>query len=76
MDIENDLYAIQNFQNYYIIDEEKFDYIINNINYNYLLILFTMTCVCSLISSINKSNDGYLRIQNAQPVQAEIINKV
>ena len=73
MDLENNLYTIQN---YYIIDEKMFDDIINNINYNYLLILFTMTCVCSLISSINKSNDGYLLIQNAQPVQAEIINKV
>ncbi len=73
MDLENNLY---NIQNYYIIDEEKFDYIINNINYNYLLILFTMTCICSLISSINKSNNDYLLIQNAEPVKAEIINKV
>ena len=62
MELEKNLYTIQN---YYIVDEKMFDSIINNINYNYLLILFTMTCVCGLVCSIKKPNNDYLLIQNA-----------
>ena len=73
MELEKNLYTIQN---YYIVDEKMFDSIINNINYNYLLILFTMTCVCGLVCSIKKPNNDYLLIQNAEPLKCEIINKV
>jgi hypothetical protein len=73
MELEKNLYTIQN---YYIVDEKMFGSIINNINYNYLLILFTMTCVCGLVSSIKKPNKDYLLIQNAEPLKGEIINKV
>ena len=73
MDIEKKLYTIQN---YYIVDKNMFDSIINNINYNYLLILFTMSCIYGLICSIKKPNKDYLLIQNAQPIKGEFINKV
>lgn len=73
MDLEKNLYTIQS---YYIVDEKMFDSIINNINYNYLLILFTMSCVYGLLCSIKRPNKNYHLIQNAESIKGEIINKV
>ncbi len=66
MELEKNLYTIQN---YYIVDEKMFDSIINNINYNHLLILFTMSCVCGLLCSIKRPNKNYHLIQNAEPIK-------
>ena len=35
---------LENIENYVIINEEMYKTIISNIGYNYLLILFTMSC--------------------------------
>lgn len=71
-------YVLDNIQiqSYYIIDEKMFNSILNGIDYNFFLILFTMGCVYGILCSIKKPNNNYALIQHAEPVEAEIIKTV
>ena len=71
----NDIY-LENIENYVVINEEMYKTLISNIECNYLLILFTMSCFVGLICSINKPKNDYVLIQEANPVKGEIIDKV
>jgi hypothetical protein len=74
-DILNTIY-LENIENYVIINEQMYKAIISNIQCNYLLILFTMSCLTGLLCSIKKPKNDYVLIQNAKPVKGEIIHKV
>ena len=67
---------LENIQNYVIINEEMYKTIISNIGYNYLLILFSMTCFVGALCSIKKRKNDYVLVEHAKPVTAEIIDKV
>ena len=68
----NDQYLI-NLKKYIKMNENMHNYLLDNMNINFLLILFTISCVFSLVFS-NKRHTGYLQIQNAEPVNAESIH--
>ena len=69
----NEQYLI-NLKKYIILNENMHNYLLYNTNMNFLLILFTMSCLCSLVYSNKRQRGGYLHIQDAQPVNAELIH--
>tara|TARA_Y100000816_G_C25869389_1_gene453784 strand:+ start:448 stop:693 length:246 start_codon:yes stop_codon:yes gene_type:complete len=71
----NALY-LENTENYIVINEEMYKAIISNIECNYLLILFTMSCFVSFIYCIKKPKNDYVLIKDAKPVKGEIIEEV
>ncbi len=71
----NTLY-LENIKNYIIINEEMYKSIMSSIQYNYLLILFTMSCFVGILCSYKKPKHDYKLIQNAIPIKTELIDKV
>ena len=67
---------LENIENYVVINKEMYKTIVSNIEYNYLLILFTMSCFVGILCSMKKSKNDYVLIQDAKPVKGEIIEKV
>ena len=67
---------LENIENYVIINEEMYKTIISNIGYNYLLILFTMSCFVGALCCVKKKKNEYILLEHAKPVTAEIIDKV
>jgi len=63
-------------ESYYIVNGKMFNSILDGIDYNFFLILFTMGCVCGILCSIKKPKNNYALIQNAEPVEAEVIKIV
>ena len=66
-----------------IIDEYTFNYIINylfeKVFFNYLLILFILSCGTTFyVCSYKNNRDGYVLIKNKEPltIKGEIIEKV
>ena len=76
----NDFGIFESVNNFVIIDENTYRLILANINCNYLMILFTMSCVCALVCSYKKPRNDYLLVQDSKPVNGtiveEAINKV
>ena len=70
-----DFMIVQDIDRYVVIDEDTYRWILANINCNYLLILFTMSCVASLICSHRKRKDDYVLIQEAKPVKGAIVEE-
>tara|TARA_B100000902_G_scaffold399984_1_gene474238 strand:- start:1264 stop:1512 length:249 start_codon:yes stop_codon:yes gene_type:complete len=75
-----DIMIVQDIDRYIVMDEETYKWILANINCNYLMILFTLSCVCTLVCSYKKPKNDYVLIQDAKPVHGaiveETINKV
>tara|TARA_B100000424_G_C22877732_1_gene467274 strand:+ start:873 stop:1118 length:246 start_codon:yes stop_codon:yes gene_type:complete len=67
---------LETIENYVVINEEMYKTIMSNINCNYLLILFTLSCFVSLMCSMKKPKNDYVLVQDAKPVTGEIIEKV
>ena len=67
---------IIDIKSYYIVNEKMFNSILDGIDYNFFLILFTMGCVCGILCSIKKPKKNYALIQNAEPIEAEAIKIV
>ena len=67
---------LENIENYVIINEEMYKTIISNIGYNYLLILFSMSCFVGALCCVKKKKNEYILLEHAKPVTAEIIDKV
>ena len=68
---------IPTITNFVILDETDYKDLINNVNINSLLILFSLSCMCSILCCSWKNNKHeYKLIQNVEPVQGEIISKV
>ena len=72
-----DLYIlndIDNFSNIMILSDDQYKTIIENINLNYLLIIFTIGCFSSLIyCNKNNNKNKYVIIPNTDPVEGKII---
>ena len=64
---------IADISEYIIIDRSIYRKILTNIDYNYLLIIFTMSCVSSLICLYKKPTDRYSLIQEAKPHSLEYV---
>ena len=64
---------IADISEYIIIDRSIYRKILTNIDYNYLLIIFTMSCVSSLICLYKKPKDRYTLIQEAKPHSLEYV---
>ena len=67
---------LENIENYLLINKEMCRSILLNIEYNYLLILFSMSCFLGILCSMKKQKNDYVLIQDANPVKGEIIEKV
>ena len=70
----NDLLStiyLENIENYIVINEETYKNIISNIEYNYLLIIFTMSCFVGILCSIRREKNEYLLVENSNPVKGE-----
>lgn len=70
-----DIMIVQDIDRYVVIDEDTYRWILANINCNYLLILFTISCVATLICSHRKRNNDYVLIQEAKPVKGAIVEE-
>ena len=70
-----DFMIVQDIDRYVVIDEDTYRWILANINCNYLLILFTMSCVASLVCSYKKPKNDYVLVQDAKPVQGAIVEE-
>ena len=70
-----DFMIVQDIDRYVVIDEDTYRWILANINCNYLMILFTMTCVCALVCSYKKPKNDYVLLQDAKPVQGAIVEE-
>jgi hypothetical protein len=55
-----------------LMTDSMYNNILNSINFNYLLMIFTIGCLSSILCSIRNENK-YKLIQNANPVNAEIV---
>ena len=77
---QEDFMIVQDIDGYVVMDEDTYRWILANINCNYLMMLFTMSCVCSLVCCYKKSKNDYVLLQDAKPIQGtiveEAINKV
>lgn len=62
---------LENIENYIVINEETYKNIISNIEYNYLLIIFTMSCFVGILCSIRREKNEYLLVENSNPVKGE-----
>ena len=70
-----DFMIVQDIDRYVVIDEDTYRWILANINCNYLMILFTMTCVCALVCSYKKPKNDYVLVQDAKPVKGAIVEE-
>lgn len=70
-----DFTIVQDIDRYIVMDEESYRWILANINCNYLMILFTMSCVCVLVCSYKKPKNEYVLVQDAKPVQGAIVEE-
>ncbi len=87
MDIENILDAIEHqymkdIQTYSLVRESTIDYMVYHIRMNFFLILFTMSCITSLLCCTRKtiSNHKYSIIPNTEvepvPVKTSVVYNV
>ena len=67
------LFNVDDIYTYVVIDEQTYRWILKNIDYNYLLIIFTMSCIFSLVCCYKKPQHHYMLVHNAKPVTGEII---
>lgn len=70
-----DFMIVQDIDRYVIMDEDTYRWILANINCNYLMILFTMSCVCALVCSYKKPKNDYVLVQDAKPVKGAIVEE-
>ena len=70
-----DFMIVQDIDRYVVIDEDTYRWILANINCNYLMILFTMSCVCALVCSYKKPKNDYVLVQDAKPVKGAIVEE-
>ena len=70
-----DIMIVQDIDRYIVMDEESYRWILANINCNYLMILFTMSCVCALVCSYKKPKNEYVLVQDAKLVQGAIVEE-
>ena len=62
---------------YFVLDEHMYKTILKNIDINFLLSLFTLSCICSIVFCIKKHKSEYVLISNNDDyVKGEILNKV
>lgn len=74
-------YDLEKIQKYVVIKQELLYYMLNSIDTNYFLILFTMTCLGGLMICMKKpkkSHKYYVLPNNNDPetVEGHILNKV
>ena len=67
MDINNnlDFFILHNANDYILIDESVYRYIINNINYNYLLMILTISCGGTLVCLYKHPKNDYVLLNAA-----------
>ena len=70
-----DFTIVQDIDRYIVMDEESYRWILANINCNYLMILFTMSCVCALVCCYKKPKNDYILVQDEKPVQGAIVEE-
>tara|TARA_B100001057_G_C22653787_1_gene873179 strand:+ start:657 stop:911 length:255 start_codon:yes stop_codon:yes gene_type:complete len=70
---------LENIENFGIINDEIYKIIISNIEYSYVLILFTISCFIVLLCNIKnskKSKNEYILVKDSKPITAERIDNV
>jgi len=70
-----DFMIVQDIDRYVIMDEDTYRWILAHINCNYLMILFTMSCICALVCSYKKPKNDYVLVQDAKPVKGAIVEE-
>lgn len=76
-DVLENIY-LENIENYVVISEEMYKTIIENINMNYLLILFTMSCLSTILLCPRKQSiqNKYIVVPtNDKEINTEIITE-
>ncbi len=77
LNYNTDFGNIPTITNFVILDETNYQDLINNVNCNSLLILFTLSCMCTLLCCSWKNNKHeYKLIHNVDAVPGEVIEKV
>ena len=74
-DLLDNIY-LDNIQHYVLINEEMYETIISSINFNYLLMLFTISFFTGFVCCIKKPKNDYVLIQNASPIKGKIVDNV
>jgi len=66
---------IDNFSNLMIMSDNQYKTIIEYINFNYLLIIFTIGCFSSILycNKNNNKNNKYVIVPTSDPVEGKII---
>lgn len=54
---------LENIESYISVNKEIYENLVSQINFNFLLIVFTLSCVSGFIFCIKKQNDGYLLVK-------------
>ena len=54
---------LENIESYISVNKEIYENLISQVNFNFLLIIFTLSCVGGFIFCIKKQNDGYLLVK-------------
>ena len=79
---------LENIENYVVISEEMYKTVIKNINMNYLLILFTMSCLSTILLCPRKKTiqNKYILVPSneketnteiiTEPVKGEYVSKI
>lgn len=68
-----DYVIISNIDNYLLLDDAAYKWILANINYNYLMILFTITCFTTIMCCNKKDKNDYVLVHDAKPVRGDIV---
>lgn len=70
-----DIMIVQDIDRYIVIDEESYRWILTNINCNYLMILFIMSCVCTLVCCYKTPKNDYVLLKDMKPVNGRIVEE-
>ena len=74
-DLLDNIY-LDNIQHYVLINEEMYETIISSLDFNYLLMLFTISFFTGFVCCIKKPKNDYVLIQNASPIEGKIVDNV
>ena len=70
--ILDDLHSSKYSESFIIMTDSMYSDLLNSINFNYLLIIFTIGCFSSLICC-SKNNNRYKLIPTSEPIEGKIV---
>ena len=70
--ILDDLHSNKYSESFIIMTDSMYNNLLNSINFNYLLIIFTIGCFSTLICC-NKNNNRYKLISTSEPIEGKIV---